>query len=51
MLDLHDQLAGVSLTKCGLVEKRIETTHYEIDALLYELYGLSEDEREFVEGR
>ncbi len=39
MLDLHKQLAGLSLVKRGV-----------IDALVYRLYGLSEDEVRIVEG-
>ncbi len=46
MLDLHRQLAGVSLVKRGVVE----WTDREIDALVYRLYGLSEDEVAVVGG-
>ena len=50
MLDLHRQLPGLTAVQRGVVEQRIETTDREIDELVYELYGLSEDEREIVEG-
>ena len=50
MLDLHRQLAGVSLVKRGVIEALIERTDKKIDALVYRLYGLSEDEVALVEG-
>ena len=50
MLGLHRQLAGVSLIKRGVIEALIERTDKKIDALVYRLYGLSEDEVAVVEG-
>ena len=49
MLDLHRQ-TGLTVAQRGVVEQRIEATDREIDALVYELCGLSEDEREIVKG-
>ena len=49
MLDLHKQLAGLSLVKRGVIESLIERTDRKIDALVYRLYGLSEDEVGVVE--
>ena len=49
MLDLHRQ-ADLTVVQRGLVEQRIEATDREIDALVYALYGLSEDEVRVVEG-
>ena len=50
MLDLHRQLPGLTAVQRGVVEQRIETVDREIDALVYRLYGLSEDEVRVVEG-
>ncbi len=51
MLDLHRRL---SESKTGhektLLSRQIETTDRQIDALVYELYGLSEEEIAIVEG-
>ena len=49
MLDLHRQ-ADLTVVQRGLVEQRIEATDREIDALVYALYGLSEDEVKLVGG-
>ena len=49
MLYLHRQ-ADLTAVQRGVVEQRIEAVDREIDELVYELYGLSEDEREIVEG-
>ena len=50
MLSLHKQLpqAGTPHEKTAL-ERRIEATDGQIDALVYELYGLTEEEIEIVE--
>ena len=50
MLDLHKQLAGLSLIKRGVIGALIETADKKIEALVYGLYGLSEDEVRVVEG-
>ena len=49
MLDLHRQ-ADLTVVQRGVVEQRIEATDREIDALVYRLYGLSDDEVRVVEG-
>lgn len=49
MLDLHRQ-ANLTAVQRGLVEQRIEAVDREIDALVYRLYGLSEEEVKIVEG-
>ena len=52
MLELHkkksQQLEGSS--DLARIEREIEVTDREIDELVYELYGLSEDEIKIVEG-
>ena len=47
---VHRQLTGLSLVKRGVIEALIESTDREIDAQVYRLYGLSEDEIRIVEG-
>ncbi len=51
MLDLHARLAaeGVPHEKAAL-QRRIDQTDKQIDRLVYELYGLSEEEIRVVEG-
>jgi hypothetical protein len=52
MLDLHKKLAAVAIpADKKLYQRRIEATDAEIDALVYELYGLSEEGIGIVEGR
>ena len=50
MLNLHKQLPDLSGIKRNTVEARIERTDRDIDALVYELYGLTDDEIAIVEG-
>ncbi len=50
MLERHRQLPGSTGEGRRLTERLIETVDEEIDALVYELYGLSEDEIKIVEG-
>ena len=52
MLDLHQRVAAeqVPHTKT-LLQRQIEATDRQIDALVYELYGLTEAEVALVEGR
>ena len=50
MLDLHRQLAGLSLVKRGVIEALIERTDRAIDGLVYRLYGLTDGEIKIVEG-
>lgn len=50
MLDLHKRLPqSASEHERTLVERRIRTTDNQIDALVYELYGLTDDEIAIVE--
>src|SRR5690606_9941145 len=51
MLALHKQKADVKADhEKNLVERQIEATDKQIDALVYELYGLTEEEIRIVEG-
>ena len=50
MLRLHKQLPGLTGEGRRVTEALIETVDSEIDALVYRLYGLSEDEVAIVEG-
>ena len=50
MLDLHRQLPSVTGEGSRVVDMQIEATDREIDALVYALYGLSENEVRVVEG-
>jgi hypothetical protein len=50
MLALHKQLADVKTDhEKTLIERQIEATDRQIDALVYELYGLTEEEIGIVE--
>ncbi|MCH8031925.1 MAG: hypothetical protein IIB09_08960 [Bacteroidetes bacterium] len=50
MLDLHKRLPQTANEhERTLLERRIQTTDNQIDALVYELYGLTEDEIAIVE--
>jgi hypothetical protein len=51
MLSLHKQLheARTPHEQTGL-QRQIEATDHQIDALVYELYGLTEEEIRIVEG-
>ncbi|MFC1937684.1 Eco57I restriction-modification methylase domain-containing protein [Chloroflexota bacterium] len=53
MLELNKQLAPIRNTYCherDELVKQIEQTDKEIDKLVYDLYGLAEEERKIVEG-
>ena len=50
MLDLHRQLSSAGPDhERTLLARRIEATDRQIDRLVYELYGLTEEEIEIVE--
>ncbi len=50
MLDLHKRLAAASLPQDKeLLQRQIDATDRQIDALVYELYGLTGDEIAIVE--
>jgi len=52
MPSLHPQFAE-TLTPTGktLLQRQIDTNDHHIDALAYELYGLTEEEMRLVEGQ
>ena len=51
ILTLHKQLAAAKTpTEKTFFQRQIETTDREIDRLVYELYGLTEEEIRIVEG-
>ncbi len=51
MLKLHEQLAAAkSAHDKTLVQRQIDATDRQIDALVYELYGLTQEEIRIVEG-
>jgi hypothetical protein len=52
MLELHKRLAKANTPqeKAGL-ERQIQDTNFSIDSLVYELYGLSDEEIKIVEGQ
>ncbi len=50
MLDLHKQLAASKGEhERTLLQRQIEATDRQIDGLVYELYGLNEEEIKIVE--
>jgi restriction endonuclease S subunit len=52
MLSLHKQLpAAKTDQEKTVIQRQIEATDKQIDALVYELYGLTEEEIKIVEGR
>jgi hypothetical protein len=51
MLDLHQRLAAAAIpADKSLYQRQIDATDAQIDALVYALYGLTEEEIEIVEG-
>ena len=52
VMRLHKKLHAATIpAEKKLYQRQIEATDQEIDALVYELYGLTEDEIAIVEGR
>src|SRR5260370_41933908 len=52
MLGLHKQLAAAkSAAQKGILQRQIEATDRQIDQLVYQLYGLTDDEVALIEGR
>jgi hypothetical protein len=52
MLQLHKKLDAATIPADRTpYQRQIEATDQEIDALVYELYGLTEEEIAIVEGR
>lgn len=51
MLDLHEKLAAAKTEQDQTpIKRQIEVTDKQIDELVYELYGLTEEEKKIVEG-
>ncbi|MCX6698527.1 MAG: hypothetical protein NTV68_01155 [Methanomicrobiales archaeon] len=51
MLDLNKRLPGARTDQeQTMIKRQIAATDKEIDELVYELYGLTEEERKIVEG-
>jgi hypothetical protein len=51
MLDLHKRLpAAKTAQERTVLQRQIETTDRQIDSLVYDLYGLTSEEQEIVEG-
>ena len=51
MLDLNKRLQDAKLEReKTLLQRQVEATDASIDKLVYELYGLTEDEIKIVEG-
>jgi hypothetical protein len=52
MLELHKRLPSVRTPQeQEMVKREIESTEGQIDRLVYELYGLTEEEIKIVEGK
>ena len=52
MLQLHPRLAAAqSAHDRDLIQRQIDATDRQIDALVYQLYGLTEEEIRIVEGK
>ena len=51
MLTLHDEMPSANAARVASLEQQITTTDAEMDALVYELYSLTEEEIAIVEGR
>jgi hypothetical protein len=52
MLELHKKLGGAKVAdEKNMLERQIEAVDGQIDGLVYELYGLSDDEIGIVEGK
>ena len=49
MLELHKRLAAASASDRELYQRQIDATDREIDKLVYELYGLTDEEIGVVE--
>ena len=49
MLALHQQLPGAAPTTRTVLQRQIESTDRQIDALVYELYGLTPEDIDLVE--
>ena len=51
ILELHKKLGGAKLgNEKEMIQRRIDATDSEIDRLVYDLYGLTDEEIKIVEG-
>lgn len=51
MLNLHKQLSAAKTSyEKTAIQRQIDTTDKQIDQLVYELYGLTEEEVHIIEG-
>jgi hypothetical protein len=51
MQDLKNQLADAKISQdTNIIQRQIDASDHLIDALVYELYGLTEEEIKIVEG-
>ena len=51
MLELHKQLATAkSAAQKAIMQRQIDATDAQIDSLVYELYGITDEERKIIEG-
>jgi len=51
MLELHKRLASARTSgEREMYQRQVEATDRQIDALVYELYGLTEEEIKIIEG-
>ena len=51
MLELQKRLASANTQNKEMLSRQIESTDAAIDRLVYELYGLTEEEVKIVEGK
>lgn len=52
MLELHKKFSGAKLSnEKEMIQRRIDATDSEIDRIVYELYGLTDEEIKIVEGK
>lgn len=51
MLELHKQLGAKTDHETTMIQRQIDATDRQIDRLVYELYGLTEEEVAIVEGK
>lgn len=51
MLNLNKQIQTVKGNEKEQIQRQIEKTDREIDEIVYKLYGITEEEREIIEGK
>ncbi|GAH86144.1 unnamed protein product, partial [marine sediment metagenome] len=50
ILDLHKKIQTAKGSRKNQIQQQIEKTDREIDELVYKLYGITEEERQVIEG-